>query len=572
MLAYKQLTKQVLRNRIFLVLLLLLTVLTSTSFFFVRFSIDGNINRVAEIVASGGDEARYRVALESNIALANAFLIATVVLTAFVFLIFFYRFFRSGRKQIGCLKALGFKDRQLRRFFVAGTAGISFLGCLVGLGLSYPLADVLLQANIDAYGVSGLAKAISLSSVLLCALVPMGVFSLVAFFSYNSIKDKEPGELLGAGPDKAVYNTSLKVANALANKIPVKNKTSARIVLRKPVTIVLLLVAVLSFNACIIIAYSLNFSSAIVFAAQTEGHNYEYLTRYEDYTAGQEKPENALALLRVPADLQHKQAQFAHDVTGLYHVNELYELQDKKGVLLNVPEKGTAIIGEDLQEIYRVRVGDTLTVIVGEKNVSVEVAAVAANAQAGTMYMNGEELSNLLALPENSYNVLLSQTLPQGESGTSVSAQQRIDLLERDAVSNKTSGVINQVIGAVVGCILVFLALFISFQDNTRDMLILHLMGYQPKAIRKMFVDLYRPIVWILFVLTILPGIWIAQAIQKNLSITTGDYMPFYTSGAILLLAFALLTVIYFLVQGIFSKALKRVIKKEDISTYTNVE
>ena len=211
MLAYKQLTKQVLRNRIFLVLLLLLTVLTSTSFFFVRFSIDGNINRVAEIVASGGDEARYRVALESNIALANAFLIATVVLTAFVFLIFFYRFFRSGRKQIGCLKALGFKDRQLRMFFVAGTAGISFLGCLVGLGLSYPLADVLLQANIDAYGVSGLAKAISLSSVLLCALVPMGVFSLVAFFSYNSIKDKEPGELLGAGPDKAVYNTSLKV-------------------------------------------------------------------------------------------------------------------------------------------------------------------------------------------------------------------------------------------------------------------------------------------------------------------------------------------------------------------------
>ena len=92
-------------------------------------------------------------------------------------------------------------------------------------------------------------------------------------------------------------------------------------------------------------------------------------------------------------------------------------------------------------------------------------------------------------------------------------------MLQRDATSNKTSAVINQVIGAIIGCILLFLALYLNFQDNQRDMSILSLLGYSQKEIRKMLVYIYRPIVWAAFMITLIPGILTARAVQKALSI-----------------------------------------------------
>ena len=116
---------------------------------------------------------------------------------------------------------------------------------------------------------------------------------------------------------------------------------------------------------------------------------------------------------------------------------------------------------------------------------------------------------------------------PVSEDGTAISKEQVKQMLQRDATSNKTSAVINQVIGAIIGCILLFLALYLNFQDNQRDMSILSLLGYSQKEIRKMQVYVYRPIVWAAFMITLIPGILTARAVQKALSIAIQDYMPF---------------------------------------------
>lgn len=126
-------------------------------------------------------------------------------------------------------------------------------------------------------------------------------------------------------------------------------------------------------------------------------------------------------------------------------------------------------------------------------------------------------------------------------------------MLERDATSNETSAVINQVIGAVIGCILLFLALYLNFQDNQRDISILKLLGYSQKEIRKMLIYIYRPIVWTAFVITLIPGIFLAKTIQKTLSMAIHDYMPFGINIQGPLLLFIFLNVIYQLVEIVFS-------------------
>lgn len=568
MLVYKQLTKQVLNSRIFIILLLILTILTSASFFFVRFTIDGNINRIDEIIAIEDDAVKYQMAISSNIKLAYTFLAASIILTSFVFLIFFYRFYLSEYKQVGCLKALGFRDKHIRGYFIIFTIVLAFIGSLIGLIISYPLSDILLNANIEAYNVKGLIKSLSIWSIFLYFTLTTTIFSLVSFLSYGFIKGKETGNLISGGFPKLDYTVTLKIANKIADFLPFKNKFPFRIILRKPLTIILILIAVLSFNTFMILAYSLNISSSKVFDSQTKGRNYEYITNYNNYLDINKQNDKILETLTSPTTLLYKKTEIKYNVTGIYRLNSLYKLQDEKNNLINTPNISTAVIGVSLNDIYGFQVGDTISIKIDNKVCNVKVVSIATNAQSNTIYINGNELSKLMNLPDNSYNTLLS-SLPPKVKGETLSYNEYTDILKRDAVSNKISGVINQVIGAVLGCILIFTALYMSLQDNAKDILILHLIGYRTKDIRKIFIDVYYPLICMFFLITLAPSIFIVQSIQKNLSISTGDYMPFSTNFFIILITFLVLTLIYKIVQWMFNIMLKRIIQKEEFSKYT---
>lgn len=166
-LIYKQLFKQIIKDKIFLSLLLLLTVLTSLSFFFVMGSIDGNMGMLNELENLTENQRLYRNALHSNTILSYTFWLSLVGLSTVVFVMFFYRFFRANKKQIGCIKTLGFKNSELQSFFIVFTAALSILGAASGLLGGYFLSDILIMANSKTYDVTGLTKHISGFSLII---------------------------------------------------------------------------------------------------------------------------------------------------------------------------------------------------------------------------------------------------------------------------------------------------------------------------------------------------------------------------------------------------------------------
>ena len=181
--------------------------------------------------------------------------------------------------------------------------------------------------------------------------------------------------------------------------------------------------------------------------------------------------------------------------------------------------------------------------------------------------MNGQQLTEILGIQTGAYNGVFSTDEMSGDVVTN--REQRIDTLNRNAVSNKISAVINQAVGVLVGAILIFLALYINFQDNTHDILILHMMGHRTKDIRKMLVDVYLPILWVSFIVTIVPSILLARSIQHSLSISTDDYMPLGVNVIVVIVAFALVSLIYWAVQATFSLGVKRIIAKNGQSVST---
>jgi len=561
-LVYKQILKQIARCKVFVALLLLLALLTSLLFFFVIFSIDGNMAILKALPYLTENQQLYKKALDSNTTLAYNFFASLAGLTAFVFVMFFYRFYRSNKKQIGCLKSLGFKDNALCACFVVFVAALSITGALLGLLGGYYLSGVLIDANTRTYSVTGLIKGVSLPSIIVGLAASTVIFCTVAFLCYSFVRGKEPGALI-AGNNNASFSFVLRAANKICGIIPVKNKFPLRIALRKPLAVLLIFVAVMSFSICMILGRSLNISSQKVFDSQTEGHNYEYDTTYSEYRINTE-PENAVFYLGSQAKLIIGSYDIEQTIIGLHNLNSVYELRNINGEALSLPKEGTAYINPGLSEIYGVNVGDTLITKIAGKTHTFIVVEIAANAKSASIYVNANELTEILEASQGAYNGVLS--MRKIADGVAVARAQRIDSLNRNAVSNNISAVINQVTGGIVGAILIFLALYVNFQDNTRDMLILHMMGYRIKNIRNMLIDIYRPIVWAAFLLTIVPSILLASSIQKSLSISTNDYMPFGTNIIVVLIIFVLLNMIYWLVQIMFEFGIRRTIAREEIS------
>lgn len=572
-LAYKQLARQILRNRIFVALLLILTILTSLSFFFVRFSIDGNMAVLNGLPSLTENQQLYHNALGANMFLAYNFLASLTALTAFVFAMFFYRFFRSDKKQIGCLKSLGFKDKSLRLFFVVFVAALSMIGALLGLFGGYFLSSVLVNANMQTYAVTGLVKDISIPSAAIGLLASTAAFCVVAYLCYGFVSGKEAGALVFGSCNSTTLSGTLKIADKIAGVVPIKNKSPLRIALRKPLAILLIFIAVMAFSVCMILGRSLNISSQVVFESQTVGHDYEYDVKYPDIQFGDNASQDTIQYLSEMGSVVFGSHNLEQNIIALHSEASIFMLQDKDSAPVALPENGETVVGNGIVETYGLRVGDTITVSVGGRSVQLTVRAVAANAKSASIYMNAAQMAAVMELPVAAFNGELCSSAPADAEGAEIiGREQRIDDLNRNAVSNNISAIINQATGVLVGCILLFLALYVNFQDNTRDMLILHMMGYRIKAICKLLINIYLPIVWVAFFVTLAPSIFLAKAIQQSLSISTNDYMPFDTNVLVILIALLVVTLLYQLVQMVFSIGVKRVIAKEEVSDVIYVE
>jgi len=55
--------------------------------------------------------------------------------------------------------------------------------------------------------------------------------------------------------------------------------------------------------------------------------------------------------------------------------------------------------------------------------------------------------------------------------------------------SNKASAIINQSIGVITGCLLIYLALLIGLNNNMKSILIFDLLGYNNREVNKVLLN-----------------------------------------------------------------------------------
>lgn len=577
-LMYKQLSKELFKNKPFVISALFLTAVTSFMYFFVHFSVDTNMEKLRTFSFLNENQVLYQNALSSNAFLANSMLAALTGLTSFVFAMFFYRYFKSNSRQLGCLKSLGFQDASLRLCFVAFTAVLWIAGTLPGLGAAYFASDILLLANRQTYMISDLVRGLSAGSVVIGLFLPAMAYCFTVFFTYYLIHGRETALLIAGTNRKVSSGFILHFADRISFHCPVKSRLSIRLALRKPISAFLIFLSVMSFSIMFLMAYSLTLSSQTVLESQTLGHNYLFDTQFDsiqtpsvsNIAAGPDTGTSSdlLHYLDTDGTLLGKDGDIPCTVACLEDNRRVLSLMDKHGAYIASPIPGEIVISTQLQELYGFQQGDRISVSIGNTQRSLTIAAIAFNAKTGWVYINQTDLCQILKLPKASYTGILSMN-ELSAGGTVTTYDEKLENLEKGAVSNRTSAVINQALGCFVGCILLYLALLLNFQDSTRDILILRIIGYDAKDIRKMLLDIYRPILWAFFVLTLFPGMTIVKSILKSLSIQIGEYLPFQTHALVIIGIFLLLNLIYWVVQSFFHIGIQRILKKEAAADFT---
>ena len=550
-------------NKVFVVCMFLMSGMTSFMYFFVHYSIDGNLKRLAaKKLLTEGEEA-YWQALNSNISLARSMLVGFTVLTLLVYGLFYYRFYKSQKKTLGCIKQLGYTDKDLKSVFYKYSSGLHFGGVLLGLVGGYWGADLLIEANQKSYLVSDVVKALGWKTLVVGTGLPLIGILLVTRWMYGMIQGKETGLLMSGIEKERTFSGLLRFANKVSLFFPKKYQLPIRLALRQPIAALLIWVSVMMVSIMFILAYSLNMSSSNLVASQLMGRDYLYDTTF-DKPQFSMNGEESVTYLETSSIMETNVGELEWQVLGMNIQTPLFQLVNKEQQEIENPKENQVIIPKQLQEIYKVQKGDTLKLRIGDQSLCFQVKEIAYNGEVGHVYLNKETLAKILALPKEAYTGILSMEdikMPESEV---ITKAQRLEALEREQVSSRISAVINQVIGVIMGLMLFFLALLLNLQSCRKEVMILKGLGYENKRIREMLINIYGPMIVIAYGVTLWPAIQVVKGILRSLSIQIGDYMMFQTNVYVVIGCLILLGLLYYMVQFLFQFGINRMTKKEN--------
>lgn len=144
-----------------------------------------------------------------------------------------------------------------------------------------------------------------------------------------------------------------------------------------------------------------------------------------------------------------------------------------------------------------------------------------------------------------------------------ISFNEEISAIERSLTSNKASALINQSIGIITGCLLIYLSILIGLSNNISNILIFDLLGYNRREINKIILDPYIVMSNILFLLTFPFSAYAAKRIQIMTSIQTNEYMPFQINILTFIYMIFILNILCFSVRALFMKKVRKIVNTE---------
>lgn len=560
-LLFKHITKDLIQKKSMIVVLFLFTIFISFLYFFVHFSIDKNLLLIGETLGQNGvltvDEEKYYIALQNNQMLIRNITFAMISIFSFILYMFMRYFIRKNENKIGQIITLGFSPQAVIAALVLATACFSIIGSLIGLILGYFGSSILINANMQTYLVDGIIKGISIKTLLIGTLLTTIIFCMVTYASGIGMGNKDIAMMIKSTDKKDVHPGFIE---AFVQRMPIRDKFKFKLTMKNISAVFLLLVAIVTFNIMFVLSVSLIFSGNKILESQTIKRDYTYDISYESYKTDISSSETEdIYYLKSKCSIELEGDSLQYNIVGLDKLNSLYQLVDRKNNPIDISEG--IILNPELGENYGIQVGDMIHLTVEGESYTLPVSAIAMNADLKTIYLSKQQLATMLQQDSKAYNGVLTKRNVEG--GTQTTFEEKIDSIQRGLTSNKASAIINQSIGVITGCLLIYLALLIGLNNNIKSILIFDLLGYDKREVSRILLNPYLVVINIIMMLTLPIGIFAARSIQIMTSIQTNDYMPFQVNIITVVYMLLILNLLCLAVRVLFAIKIRRIINAE---------
>lgn len=553
-LLFKYLSRDFLAKRTMVSILSLIIIFTSFMYFFVHFASDANLLRLGGEQLSG-NEANYFTALKSNQLLIRNITVAMVAIFSLILFLFIRGTLQRNRVQLAQLMSLGFSFSSVLAIYGLLISGLSLVSSLLGLVWGFWGSDILLSANSQAYLVQGLSKGLSLQSIMTGTLFLSLFLGAIVYLAGLTVRKTDVALMMKQTDGKAIRSGLIE---KIIQKLPMKHKFKFKLTLNHFSTLGLLLIAIVTFSIMFVLSLSLTFSSSKILESQKNGRHYSYDISYDNYQKEKVNlASDSVTYLKYDVDLMIKGEAIAYQALSFTSQNDLFQLIDSKGEMLD-PTQGV-YVNPELRENYGLKVGDTLELRVKGKRHQIKIAGFAENADLKTIYIPRDQTSAMVNETDDRFNGRLTNQSQEKGEGKVRSLEEKLSDVQRSQTSNRASAIINQSIGVITGCLLIYLAVFIGLNGNIQTLLMFDLLGYEEREVYRILLNPYIVISNLLFFLTLPVAIYAARNIQIMTSLQTGDYMPFQLNWITFVYMFAILNVLILVIRFLFIRKVKKI-------------
>ncbi|MFI3160052.1 FtsX-like permease family protein [Streptococcus suis] len=464
----------------------------------------------------GGDGyTTYSNATRSIAAVGNVFPVVLYLVAALVTFTTMARFVDEERTQSGLLKALGYTNRQIMAKFILYGLAAGLVGTIVGiiagnLLLSPLISNIITQttvigpAKLHFYPLwTGLALLLSLASSV-----------LPAYLVARRELTEKPAQLLLPKPPVTGSSIWLEKWPAIWSRLSFTHKVTARNIFRYKLRMLMTIFGVAGTVALLFGGLGIRSSiSGVVQRQFGELIHYDMLV-VENSRATEEELDKLTHFLQsdqvrqslpvafeqlhqtVEENGQRKNLSISLYISDRRDFGNQVSLESSTGQPIKLSDRGI-VLTEKLAQIYGVSVGDKLSLILEDKEVSVRVEAVADMYAGHFIYMTDSYYEQVTSKQKiaNAYLVqlkdrqlghiqtLASQLLAMPAVRSLVQNTSLIDMLTTIAGSLQTIMTILVILSILLGLVILYNLTIINMSERIRELSTIKVLGFHNKEV-----------------------------------------------------------------------------------------
>jgi putative ABC transport system permease protein len=451
------------------------------------------------------------------------------------------RLIEAQRGIIGTLKAFGFSNRQIIGHYLFYPAVIGFvgglLGGLAGIALSFPLTSLYGAF----FAIPGLQGRFSLKYLLL------GLAMSLLFSVFSGIRASleiirlEPGEAMRPPAPPKAGKTLIERVSWFWRLLTAQAQMGIRNAFRTKIRSLFNVIGIAVVFSLMTISWSMQEMTALLTTVQLEDvqkfdvkMQMSRLSAAEpvrldlSHEAGVSKVES---MLEVPATLRSDWLKKEVVIIGLAKDTTLYNILDKNGRRVEVPESGI-LLSEQLAKSLQVKAGDLIEVdsplrrdTLEEKQEKLLVKGVVPQYIGSNAFMQDKDLqgflrqgdictSMIVKMNQSQVGLLKSKYRNAENVATIESLKDTADKIKKLMDSFGYMTWLYAVLGGITGFALIFNSSIIILAERRRELAALRVLGLTPREVLRVITSEQ----WTLYVLGILLGIPLAYGMEYGLA------------------------------------------------------